>query len=668
MKEQEKIKIKTKFNKWDLALKWICYAILLLYPMRHIHWGLDLWDTGYSYANFQYMGLEHMDSMWLYATYLANAVGNLLTKLPFAGNLVGMNFYTGLFVSGLAVSGFGFCTEKLQVPRWIAFLGEMLAISLCWCPTAKLYDYLTFVLFLVCVILLYLGLSQKRQWYLFIAGICLGTNVLVRFSNLPQAALIVGVWAYAVIEGMEAEGVRSKGMTAAGMKSGMAKISLWERLGNVRKFAWKQIWRNTLWCLGGYLAALVVLFGYIHIRYGLDNYIEGIMRLFAMTDNATDYKATSMIMGLVGTYVENMYWVLRIGVFAIAGVIFCAFAATCNRMQPDGFRNELVKRSKGWGRFFQIMDWGVHFVCVMIALVMVYWLYHRGFCSLDYYSYGAILWPGVTFLMLAMGIAVIRILHPNCPKKEKLICGLILLVVLLTSIGSNNKVYPSLNNLFIAAPFTLWECWRFITRVKEWRWKKLVVSAFPIKTIMVAFLGLFLFQSALFGVNFTFVEATGARQVTATVENNDILKGVKMHPDRAQWMQEMNDYVVENQLQGREVILHGEIPSLAYYLQMPPAFNSWEDLRSYSLEAMEEDLQETIAEMEADIAKRPVIIVENRYMQYLENGLPALEELLVEEVYIKKVTDDKKWELLVEFMEAYGYEKTFSNEKFTMYE
>ena len=58
-------------------------AVLLLYPLRHIWWGLDLWDTGYNYANFQFMGTQHMDSMWLFSTYLATAAGHFLTKLPF---------------------------------------------------------------------------------------------------------------------------------------------------------------------------------------------------------------------------------------------------------------------------------------------------------------------------------------------------------------------------------------------------------------------------------------------------------------------------------------------------------------------------------------------------------------------------------------------------------
>ena len=138
-------------------------VILLFYSLRHIFWGLDLWDTGYNYANFQYMGTRHMDSMWLFSTYLANVVGNLLTKLPNGDTLAGMNLYTGLFAGALALSGYFFCTRKLKMPRTIVFLGEMIALSLCWCPTALLYNYLTYVLFLGASILLYTGLVNEKR-------------------------------------------------------------------------------------------------------------------------------------------------------------------------------------------------------------------------------------------------------------------------------------------------------------------------------------------------------------------------------------------------------------------------------------------------------------------------------------------------------------------------
>ena len=77
---------------------------------------------------------------------------------------------------------------------------------------------------------------------------------------------------------------------------------------------------------------------------------------------------------------------------------------------------------------------------------------------------------------------------------------------------------------------------------------------------------------------------------TAQVENNAILKNIPMSPDKAECMTVISEYVNTNSLQGQEVILYGEVPSLSYYLQMPSAFNPWSDLRSYSFEAMEQEM------------------------------------------------------------------------------
>lgn len=78
-------------------------------------------------------------------------------------------------------------------------MGEFTAVSLCWCPTGSFYNYVTYIFFLISVICLYLGLSRGKGGLLFAAGVALGCNVLARFSNLPEAAMIVGVWAYGII-------------------------------------------------------------------------------------------------------------------------------------------------------------------------------------------------------------------------------------------------------------------------------------------------------------------------------------------------------------------------------------------------------------------------------------------------------------------------------------
>lgn len=624
---------------WKRVLENLFVVVLAFYPLRHISWGLDLWDTGYNYANFQYMGTEHMDSMWLFSTYLANGVGNLLTKLPGGGTLVGMNFYTGLSVSILAPAGYFFCTRSLKIPSWIAFVGELVAVSLCWCPTALLYNYLTYMLFLGCTILLYHGLTKEKKGCLIAAGICLGANVLVRFSNLPEAALIVAVWAYDVICRLE-EGKR----------------------------LWKRLLSHTGWCLLGYLGALAVLFGWIQIRYGLSNYVEGIGRLFAMTDTATDYKATSMILNLVDTYVENMYWVVRIGIILAGGLVLFAAA---------GWLESLLNRKASLQKAAPALRMAVRALWVVVSLAMVGWLYYRGFCSLEFYSYGSILRPGVLFLMLTMLIGLIRIFHPDSPKEEKLISGMLILIIILTALGSNNKVYPSLNNLFVAAPYTLWESWRFISGRRERQPEKseeskklnlkLIINPFPAKGLLAAFLAMCLFQFGAFGAKFVFAEATGVQDISAAVENNQILKNVKMSPEKAQWMTEISGYVNENDLRGEEVILYGRIPSLSYYLQMPSAFNPWSDLDSYSIETMKEALLQLSGEIAENKEKAPVIILEKDYWRYMEEGMNGLEASGVDEAKTAKIVGDDKLPLLWKFMETWNYQKVFENGKFVIY-
>lgn len=98
-----------------------CFYILL----RHIWIGLDLWDTGYNYANFQYMGLEHMDSMWLFSTYLATAVGHLLSFLPGAKTLLGMNLYTGLICESSGGNGLFFLYQKAENASSHGLFGRM---------------------------------------------------------------------------------------------------------------------------------------------------------------------------------------------------------------------------------------------------------------------------------------------------------------------------------------------------------------------------------------------------------------------------------------------------------------------------------------------------------------------------------------------------------------
>lgn len=612
MKENHLMKQRSGEKKswYFICCNYLFPAFLLLYPLRHINWGLDLGDIGYNYSNFQYMGTEHMDSMWLFSTYLANAAGNLLMKLPFAGSLLGMNFYTSFFVSALALAGYFFCSRVLRIPAPAVFLGEFTAVSLCWCPTAGLYNYLTYIFFLAGVILLYLGLTEEKKEYLLLAGAALGTNVFVRFSNLPEAALILAVWAYGII-------CRKK-------------------IGKVAA--------ETGWCMLGYFAAAAFWLGCLSVRYGFGAYVSGVGRLFAMTDTATDYTPKSMLMGTVLPYLQNLYWVKWLLMLAFVGMA--------------GF---MVLP----GRFMKCKKT----VFAGMALCAAGWLYARKFCSLDFTVYDAMLRPGILFLLLGLFVCAALILNKKVEKERKLMAGLSFLIIFLTCLGSNNNIFPSLNNLFLVAPFVFWQLFLFCRSASERILpgkRGIKISLYPLKAVLLVFLSVFLFQSAGFGTGFTFVEGTGAKNIDTKVENNAILKGIWMSGERAEWMTGLSAYISENELQGRELLPYGQIPALCYYLQMPPAFNSWSDLASYSLETMEADLAEVIGEMNRG-EPGPVVIVENTYMVFEREGSAGLEAIGVPEQRIKQISEDAKWQRIKRFMADYGYTQDFVNDKFAVF-
>lgn len=599
-----KKKIRVSFENFIFPL------ILLLYPLRHVAVGIDLKDTGYNYANFLYMGTDHMDPMWLFSTYLSNCVGHFFSLLPGGDTLLGMNIYTGLILSLTALLSYFFLVKKCGMPFGTVFVGEFAALNLCWCPSAVLYNYLTYLFLTVCVILLYMGLKNDRNGYLIAAGFVLGANVFVRFSNLPEMVLIAGVWAYAVI-------CRKK---------------------------FSKVVRETCMCLAGYLCAFLTFLGYIALRYGMDNYVNGIRRLFAMTDTAADYKASSMLLGAFSWYVENLYWVIRIGAFCVLGYILWMIL-------PDKLKKLKV------------------ILCAALAVLCLWFLYSRQFAAASFTEYASMLRPSVLFLMLSLLVCLIDVLHPKTQRDRKLFGGFLFLVLLITPIGSNNRLYPAFNNLFLAAPYVLSRLYAFAKCgwQKDFvllRKVKLSFSFFPLKIFLGAFLILFLIQSTGFGVRFIFQESHGIiGRTDSCVSGNPALAGIRMESDRAAYLQEISDFVEENGMYGREVILYGDIPSMSFYLGMPSAFNPWPDLASYGRDVMKEALDETFGQ---DVL--PVVLLEKRYALYLSGGEEALREAGYSESDIAYVSADEKFRMLTQYMEKASYDNCFENGKFGLYD
>ncbi|MCM1143655.1 MAG: hypothetical protein NC318_09080 [Blautia sp.] len=573
-------------------------VLLAFYPLIHFNQGLDVSDTSYSLVNFQYF--PSADGTWMVATYLANAAGWLLTKLPKGDSLVGMNFYTGLIVSFFALLCYFILRKKM--PAWIVFTGEMLAIGLCWCPTVILYNYLTYVLMGLGILLLHKGICTKDEdsarRYLLFAGVCLGANVAVRMPNVLQAAFILGLW-----------------------------YGRW-----LDKEPLSRTIHDTGVSILGYLVGFGIPFLSICKKYGWGAYPAMVGELFAMTDKAVDYQPLSMLTGMFGDYWSGLYWL--------------AFAAVC----VSGFYglywiNDSLRKQKS--------PWLYRILCAVVCGVLVRFYWGRGMFEFQYYNYRGIYQWAVLFLLLTIFCAVAVLLSTRSSLEEKTFALLMLLQLLITPIGSNNALYPIINNLFLAAPFTLWTIWRAysLTRDKE--------NHFPWKIMVLAICVMMLIQSVAFHFQFVFLDGVWGEKRDTLLTEVPKAEGIYTNRENAELLSELARYAKEQELAGREVILYGEIPGLSYFLDMPPAIStSWPDLDSYRMARFEQDM-ELVAE------QKPVVIVSAAIAAYRGEDAKAYQWFGVDE---EKYDADEKLQLLLRFLDTYDYQETFCNMRYAVYE
>ncbi len=226
-----------------------------------------------------------------------------------------------------------------------------------------------------------------------------------------------------------------------------------------------------------------------------------------------------------------------------------------------------------------------------------------------------------------------------------------LLIILLTSLGGNNAMFYCINNMFLILPlhiYMLWRLWR--EHGAEW--------LFSVKTISSALVLLVCVLAVRFGNAFIYEEAGGARQTDTAVAEIPVLRGMHTGSEKAEALTGLYRYLQESGLSGRTCILYGQIPGVAYYLELAPALNIWSDLESYTWDTMSGDL-EALSDRLAGGAEEPVVILERSWAEYLEGtGQP---EALWTEAALKKAG------LLQRFLEEFGYRRVYDNGKFAVY-
>ncbi|MBP3199023.1 MAG: hypothetical protein J6N21_18765, partial [Butyrivibrio sp.] len=262
-----------------------------------------------------------------------------------------------------------------------------------------------------------------------------------------------------------------------------------------------------------------------------------------------------------------------------------------------------------------------------------------GILTRNYYYYDSIFQIAMMLVILSLIIAVIGSTgFLNGSRQEQTLSFTIIIIVLITPLGSNNYTFPVLNNLFVVLPLALWLFRRLMQRLGDRS------INFPWQSMITVVIAITLIQGALFHMNFSFVDgADGAKRdsVSTSVEK---IKYMVTTEENVRSLEELNDYLISENKIGSKALLFGQVPGLAYIFDLKPAIDTvWPDLDSYTAERFAERLEEI---SESDEPEVMIICGKN---------IPEYSNI------------EAKYDILLDYIANRDYNIDFESDKFIVY-
>lgn len=552
-------------------------VVLLLWPLVKFNQGIDVTDSTYSLGNFLYA--DKMQGTWVLATFLSNTFGSLLVRLPGGDTLLGINIYTGLIISAIALVCYYGLRKEFTAP--VVFVAEFLSISFCWIPSGILYNYLTYLLFAIGSILIYYGIKQFKTLYFYFAGMILGLNVFIRIPNVVEAGLILVVWISVPLI-LKKEDV--PGSTKGGELMGITGA-----------------------CMVGYIIGLALPMAAMASVYGSGTFEELFIGLNSLSESNNEYTAASMLYRTFNAYMHSLKWPAIMVAVTFSGTLMMAVLKN-NRM----------------------LKWCGRIVYLGVIALMLRFFWGRGMFSFRYYEdYTAMYEWGMIILFLAWLCVVTVLIRRNYNILVKTYALLVLMILLITPLGSNNYTMQNINNLFLVLPFVLFVTGGWLYKgVHRFRLENVLYGCnFPWMSMILVIFAVVMIQTVGFHMGFVFkdgMDGTPRESFIAKTAATESVADIMTTEYNARTIKELCDFI-HSESSIKAAVYWGNCPGLSYILRLPPEIgSSWPDLDSYLTEKLEEELM-VITDRNA---KGRTAVIWRNYTEYSGNNTKDKETIL----------------------------------------
>jgi hypothetical protein len=270
-------------------------------------------------------------------------------------------------------------------------------------------------------------------------------------------------------------------------------------------------------------------------------------------------------------------------------------------------------------------------------LVLVRFYFARGVFTRNYTYYDSMFKAAMMFVIVSMILCIIGSTGVlNGSKQEQTLAFGALMIILITPLGSNNYTFPVINNLFIVAPISLWLMRRLMQRLGDkhyhFAWQAMITMTITVVIV----------QGAVFHASFSFGDGVDGTK-RDSFANIPKVRSMRTTADNAASLNELYEALKSSDLLGKETMLFGGVPGLAYIFDLEPAIDTvWPDLDSYSTSKFEIRLTELCTS-----GSTPTVIIGKELAEYANIG--------------------EKYDILMDYIANQDYNMVFESDRFIVY-
>lgn len=372
-------------------------------------------------------------------------------------------------------------------------------------------------------------------------------------------------------------------------------------------------------CVFGFLVGIGILGSLIVVQYGGDAYWNMLRSLITLSNEQDGYSRSQMLTVIWNVIFSYRKWLIYFGCIILLFIL-----------------TERCCRTK-WLKYLNAI------LAMGVTLLWLRYAHYWGVFSVhDYTNYNAVNFFMVLMAVISVVLSVCILVFSKYSKDIKMMSLINLCILFIAPLGTNTGFQALINNMYFVAPVTLGIFGKIFSEGKK-------DSKLSVKAVFGMLLFITLAQSLLFSTSFVYGDMN-AKDLNKKIENNETLKGVQVLEGMEPIISGITEYVYSNNLREKECITFGNIPLMAFALDMPTAIStSWPDLNSYSIDNFEKELNLCRDKLPPVILNRWYFFGKDIFDEAIQKDLP-------------------KTKILADYLTDCGYEISYKNDKFLIYE